>query len=192
MNVTRKCLGLILLMTLVFTGGAFAQKNFKVGGGSEIVVKGTSTVHDWKMVAKSFDVSATLKEDAKDLKEFDKVNFQLKVENLKSDSDGLNEKAYDALKTKEIKFRSTAFNNVTAANGKVTGNVAGILTIAGVSKNVSFNFEGNAASANKLNVKASYKADMKDFGVEPPKAMMGMIKSGKDVEILVNLNLVNE
>lgn len=183
---------LILAISLLSVSNIWAQKIYKAGKGSEVIVKGTSTVHDWKMTASAFDCSVSVTEGASEMKSIVKSNFVLKVQNLKSDNKGLNDKAYDALKTNEIKFHSTSFNNVTSDKGKLAGTVSGILTVAGVSKNVTFDFDGTAVDDNKLTIDSKYRVNMKDFGVEPPKAMMGMIKSGKDVDILIRMNLISE
>lgn len=192
MKINTKQVSAALLVSLLLFSGTWAQKNYRVAKDSEIKVKGTSTVHNWEMISRNFDCSASLAEDGGQLKSISRAVLNLNVETLRSESDGLNKKAYDALKTKEIKFASTGFNDITSANGRVTGTVAGNLTIAGVTKPVTFPFEGNMNGEDKITIKANYKVNMKDYGIEPPKAMMGMIKSGKDVEIQMYLNLINQ
>jgi hypothetical protein len=183
-----------LLYMLAFGGivsltAVYAQTQYKNANGSKIIVNGTSTLHDWDMIAETFECTLSIIENVKDFKKIDNVTFYLQVENLKSDKEGLNERAYKALKTNKIEFHSTSFENVQTSSETAGGTVYGLLTIAGTTSEVSFPFKGKVSSENKIECDATYKINMNDFGIDPPTYMLGVIKTGQDVDITMHLKL---
>lgn len=103
---------------------------------------------------------------------------------LKSTKDGLDKNMYKALKTDKfanIVFRAESIEKT--ANGV---RVAGALTIAGVSKDVTVDFAAQRMGSN-LKLAGELPLLMTDYGVVPPKAMMGMMRT--DPKVVVGLEL---
>jgi hypothetical protein len=180
---------IVLMASLDF---AHAQTQYKALNNSKITVNGTSTLHDWYMEANTFDCTVSIIENTKDFKNIDQVTFFLQVENLKSDKNGLNERAYKALKMNEIRFFSTSFENVQTSSEKAGGSVIGMLTIAGITKEVSFPFEARLLAENKIECDATYKINMNDYEINPPTFMLGTLKTDQEVDITMHLIFGNE
>jgi polyisoprenoid-binding protein YceI len=183
---------MLVIVLMASVNFANAQTQYKALNDSKITVTGTSTLHDWYMEADTFDCTVSIIENTKDFKKIDKVIFFLQVENLKSDRNGLNERAYKALKMNEIRFFSTSFENVQTSSEKASGSVTGMLTIAGITKEVSFPFEARLLSENKIECDAIYKINMNDYGIDPPTFMLGALKTGQEVDITMHLIFGNE
>ena len=92
----------------------------------------------------------------------------------------MDNKAYDALKAD--KSPNISFTAASLAVGKST--VAGKLTIAGVTKDVSFpvNVVKNGAS---YNITGTENLKLSDFGMERP-GFMG-VKTGDAIKVTVNI-----
>lgn len=113
---------------LLFSQYANAQKISQKT--TTIVVTGTSPMHDWEMNGSAATFSGTVSNNV-----INNVTFTMPVKNLKSKKGKMmDNKAYDALKSDKspnISFTATSINV-----GK--SDASGTLTIAGVSKNISF------------------------------------------------------
>jgi polyisoprenoid-binding protein YceI len=117
------------------------------------------------------------------LKGFDIV---IPAATLKSDKSDLNKNMHKALKVQEhaeIGFRLRALE---AAGGAYRG--LGTLTIAGVEKEVTLNLQIERKGA-ALAVTGTTDLLMTDYGITPPKAMLGMLKTNPKVQIRIDLLL---
>ncbi len=184
LHVFKSWLILLLPFNLLFS-----QIQFKNGPESKITVKGTSTLHDWSMESQKFDCNVYLSQASWEGAIVDRISFSLQVDNLKSDKAALDKNAYKALKTNEIQFHSTLLDTLQFSANQVKGNIVGDLTIAGTTRPVSFPFEGKIQNETTMESTAICKINMKDFGVKPPSFMLGAMKTGAEVEIIIHMQL---
>ncbi|UFK96961.1 YceI family protein [Kaistella faecalis] len=164
----------ILLFAFTFFGLVNAQNI--TGKSSKITVDGTSPMHDWVMTSSSSNFSGTVSGNA-----ITNVKFSMPVKNLKSAKGKMmDNKAYEALKAD--KAPNISFTATSLSVGK--GNLAGKLTIAGVTKDVSFpvNVVKNGAS---YNITGTENLKLSDFGMERP-GFMG-VKTGDAIKVTVNI-----
>jgi polyisoprenoid-binding protein YceI len=170
-----------MLITSTFPLLAKQQINWTKG---KIVVKGTSTIHDWEMEATTFKASATMTQDNEEKTIISNAVVTIITENLKSESSSMDDKAYEALKSekfKTISFRQTSDIKIQAF--QFTAQVKGNMTIAGQTKPVVLKISGQITENKELNITGTANLKMTSFGVKPPKAMMGAIKSGDEITI---------
>lgn len=156
---------------------------------SKIGVEGTSTIHDWEMTTSAINGSASFSKEGDQL-EITGTKITLKAVDLKSDNSGLDDKAHEALKAKKhpsITFSQTEMVTVKTTANAFKGTVRGNLTIAGETKAVSIPISGSVAQ-NNLKVSGKVSLKMTQFGMEPPRAMLGTIRAGD--EITVNFEVV--
>lgn len=164
----------MLLFAVTFFGFVNAQNI--TGKSTKIAVDGTSPMHDWTMTASSANFSGTVSGNA-----ITNVKFSMPAKNLKSTKGKMmDNKAYDALKAD--KSPNISFTATSLSVGK--GNLAGKLTIAGVTKDVSFpvNVVKNGAS---YNITGTENLKLSDFGMERP-GFMG-VKTGDAIKVTVNI-----
>jgi polyisoprenoid-binding protein YceI len=69
-------------------------------------------------------------------------------------------------------------------------NVTGNLNIAGYTREISLTLDGQKFGQDSLKFTGSFPIDMVTYEIEPPTAMFGQIKTGKDVTIDFELTLV--
>ena len=105
------------------------------------------------------------------------------AKSLASEKDGLDKNMHNALKAAEhpdITFKLLRFENKPAPG---TGlRAIGVLRVAGVDRQVAIDITSERKDA-ALIVKGTLALLMTDFGIAPPKAMMGMLKTDPKVTI---------
>lgn len=176
----------LLLMVIAPIYTVFGQDSKVVLAESKLVVDGTSNVHDWTIEAKAMSGKASVTLDAGDLKAIKSLDFSVEVEQLKSGKSGMDKNTFKALKStshKNITFKLVKVIKITTiSDNNYTIETQGDLTIAGVTKRINQSFTVKL-TGKKMVFTGKQKIDMTVYGVEPPKALMGTIKTGKDVTV---------
>lgn len=183
-----------LLAALAFMAisiSAFAViEPFKVAESSKMVIKGTSSVHDWESEVTEINGTGTFNVEQGKIVGANNVQITIPVKSIKSGKNGMDSKTYEALnadKTPSIQFQLNDIKSVEA--GKITA--TGVLTIAGTSKPVTVTGDYEM-QGNQIVIKGSQKLNMKNFNVSPPTAMFGAIKAGEEVTIDYELVFLNK
>lgn len=173
-----------IFLFLVMAGTAKSQ-NYKMQSSSDIVVEGTSNIHDWEMEATSKMGGAVLETDNGKITGIKILKVTVPAESLKSGKGGMDKNVYKALKTdknKNIEFSLDEVKNISA-NGdtyKVRG--LGTLKVAGISKSIPFEFTAKQSGIN-LKIEGEKTLNMTDYNVDPPTAMFGTIITGEEVTV---------
>lgn len=183
----RSKLGTILLMVLTIGFGAKAQTFQLASESSKLVVEGTSTLHDWEEQANKLKGSAQIVLDGNKLVEIKQLTFKVEVEGLKSEHSGMDSNTYKALESNkypEITYELTKINSTKPSDKGIALSTTGKLTIKGTTKVINMDV---IASEGSVNFSGETTFKMSDYGVEPPTALMGTIKTGDEVTIKFNV-----
>ncbi len=187
--------GLILFITSTFVLLSFnvlSQESFKlVPESSSMKISGTSTLHDWEMKVENFkcDISAEIANPSITI---DRANFTGISTSVVSHNSIMDNKAQDALKADkypEIKFRLMNQVKLPSKGNTFNGTATGELLIAGKSRTINLPFTGKLLADNSIEIIGSKQIDMTEFGIQPPTAMFGTLKTGNDVTISFTINL---
>lgn len=177
-----------LLFLLTFSTTLVHSQTFNLNNqASKLTVSGTSSLHDWDINAEQQKGQIVL-EAASELT-LKKLTLEVTSESLKSGKGGMDKNTYKALKTNQHKTINFELTNVRTI--KATGNnnykveVTGNLTVAGKTKKMDINFDLEVAS-NKVTLKGQKAFKMSEFGIDPPKALLGTITTGDEVTIKFN------
>jgi len=159
----------------------------------DLVVSGTSTLHDWDMKSVKANCTAAFTlNGAGHITELTALSFSTPAVALKSEHTSMDNNAYKALKTDKapaITYTMTSAAVTQGDAGLVTVKCAGKLTIAGTTKDAEIVAIVKPNADNTLAVSGSRTISMKDFNVQPPTFMLGTIKTGNDVTLKFNLIL---
>ncbi len=153
---------------------------------SKIEIKGTSTLHNWEMISTDMFCVVTAKNETTESPEIVKFDFSMKAKSLKSGKSMMDNIAYDALKASkfpEIKFLVESLQAAGKSGSELNETLNGKITIAGVTKSVQTKIKRMIGTDGKTVVKGSLPIKMTDFGVEPPTALMGTIKTGNAITV---------
>ena len=174
------------ILTLVFFISGAAQTHKVNSQKSSLTVEGTSSLHDWEIDCEKVGGEATLVVSDGVVKNISTLKFSVEVEKMESGKSLMNSKTYDALKKDTyptIQFELVKVVSITPAKAGVSSiSAEGKLTIAGKTKTVVLDVSADV-SEDVIAFSGEYKLDMTSFDVTPPTALMGTIKTGKDVVV---------
>lgn len=111
----------------------------------------------------------------------------IRAASLTSPKEGLDKNMHKALKVSEhqdITFRLLRLEPAAGANSL---KAVGLLKIAGIEKEVAFSLRAGV-NASTITVIGDVALAMTDYGITPPKAMLGMLKT--DPKITVTFEIV--
>lgn len=177
---------LTLLIVVCNFSTLVAQDSKVVLAESKLKVLGTSNLHDWEIDAKAMSGKATMAIEAGDLKSIKNLDFAVEVEQLKSGKSGMDNNTFKALNSKTYKtinYKLVSVTKITEISaGNFTVETQGDLTISGVTKRINQTFAVKIVGKKAI-VSGKTKIDMTTYSVKPPTALMGTIKTGKDVTV---------
>lgn len=194
----RSLTSLAMTAALLTIAGATQAQTVRlaVGSDSKLWIEGGSNLHGWSCKASSMD--AAIEVDEAFLKSatiapelLKKVTVKVPVRSLKCGHGGMDNNLYKALKaddTPEISYILATFNVVEGAKAdSFTVKAVGALTIAGTEKSVDMDV--NAARLPDGGVKADGELPllMTDFGVKPPTALLGTLRTDNKVTVKFSL-----
>lgn len=173
----------LIFISLLLISPVLAQPTHSLSGDSNIlIIKGTSSVHDWESTAEKIYGEAILILNEGKLEGIKILSFSVETKSIQSGKRIMDSKTKDALKEKEhslISFNLTEVVEITTDS--IT--VFGTLSLAGMNQKITLNAAYKIEEGGNLKVTGVKPIDMEEFGVNPPSAMLGALKTGKDVEV---------
>jgi polyisoprenoid-binding protein YceI len=160
---------------------------------ARVTIDGTSNIHAYTASSTAVRVAAVDVDTAAGTNALDRAlepnavrafEVVIPTTSLTSPKDGIDKNMHKALKASEhpdIRFR---LRSLDAAAGTAVGQ----LTIVGVEKDVTLNVQVKRQDA-ALAVTGTTTLMMTDYGITPPKAMLGMLKTNPKVTITFELVL---
>ena len=160
-----------------------------------VTIHGTSNLHDWDEDIQTVTGNATINWNEDKSFDLDAINIKMNVYSIKShEGSFMNNNTYKALKAdahpvitfilrsplKSIKANSIA-NNVS---------MSGSLTIAGVTNNITMQVKLVMDSQGKLTIEGSQIIKMTDYGVIPPTALFGAIRTRDNITLSFKGNFI--
>ena len=163
------------------------------GSAVDLLISGTSTLHDWTMKSAKAECTAIFDFNAGgQISGLNSLIFSTPVNALKSEHTAMDNNAYKALKTDKDPLISYTLTSVTVtpgAGGASTVTCNGKLTIAGATREAQIVTVCKPGAGNTMTVTGSEKISMKDFNIDPPTFMFGTIKTGNDITLSFTLTL---
>jgi predicted regulator of Ras-like GTPase activity (Roadblock/LC7/MglB family) len=194
LSITALKKGLFVAIVLLFSSQfSFAQIKYSAKDYVNIVISGTSTLHDWDMKSAKSDCEATfvINEDGLP-KSLTSLSFSTNVDALKSGHGAMDKNAYKALKTDKynnIVFKATSGVITAIDANNFTIVCKGKLTIAGTSVDTDLSAKGKLNADKSISVSGIKKISMKDYNVQPPTFGFGAIKTGNDISVKFDLTI---
>lgn len=179
---------LLLIAALVTGAGASGPVLPLDLNAAKVTLAGTSNVHDY--TASTADVRVTNVRFAAPGNDFwqalqqpgtlEAFDLAIGAATLKSSKDGLDKNMYKALKVKQHADITFSLRQVTGAPGAPIA--SGVLHIAGVEREVTLPLT-TTVKDDTLVVAGAIDLLMTDYGIAPPKALMGMVKAHPKVTV---------
>lgn len=180
-----------LFTVLLLLGAGLHAQSFKLNNEkSTLEIFGTSNIHDWTIEAENGQGTLVTHFNNGVLESIDQLEFIAPAEKLMSGKSGMDKNTYKALKTdtyKNITFKLKKVHSIEEAGERVYRvKTTGALSIAGVTKDIPLNFNLDYNNEKPV-LTGEHSLKMTSYGVDPPTAMFGSIKTGDMVKIQFNI-----
>ena len=176
-----------LFAAVALATAAFALDTWQGAKGSVIRIEGTSTLHEWKMEGPTINgkIDAPAIERWATGGEKPAVHVAIPVTSIRSEHSKMDKLMADALKAQANPEVQYVMTDATLAR---TGDpfvirTKGKLTIAGVTRDVDMDVTGTRGADDRYLLTGQAPIRMSDYGIKPPTAMMGTIRTGNDVKV---------
>jgi hypothetical protein len=179
---------LIFLFLPFAISASSAQVKYHTMDYVNLLVSGTSMLHDWDMKsAKGTCICIFSFNNKGEMTGLSSLKFTTPAESLKSGHTGMDNNAYKALNTGA--YPTISFMLVNAIVNKDSILCNGNLTIAGVTNVETFSASYRINKDKSITISGAKKLVMSDFKIEPPSFMMGTIKTGNEINFKFDLTL---
>lgn len=182
------------LATAMNAQAAAQSTKMSVRPESKVTLAGSSNVHDWACRSSSFNASIEL-DSAYQIRPLTsvanpitKVVVAIPVRSLKCGHGKMDDNMYKALKADEfpeIRYVLETYEinkELTTADSFVARTI-GELTVAGKSARVEIPIIAERKSAGAMQGEGTVKLLMTDFGIKPPVALLGTLRTKNEIEI---------
>ncbi|MDY2588159.1 YceI family protein [Winogradskyella aquimaris] len=175
-----------LLCTIVFVISAVVySQDYKLDNTTSFMkIEGTSSLHDWHIDVEKQAGSLVLEQS--ETINVKAISLTVESESLKSGKSRMDKNTYKALETddyKKITFKLIKTTEIKKlSDGIYEFNGVGELTIVGNTKEIAMSLKLEIKDGMVL-ISGKNEIKMTDFGVEPPTALLGTIKTGDAITI---------
>ena len=180
-------LTIVLFHIFVFISAQEKSETFKIKLPSKVLIQGTSTLHDWESIVEKTDAQLTT--NNLNNEQIETLNVTVEVLSIKSGKNLMDKLTYKALKADDYPNITFVFKKgeiIKEDAAHVDIKLIGDLMIAGVTKSVAVKTKINK-QGKPIVLKGTHMLKMTDFGIDPPKALLGTIKTGDEITIEFNL-----
>lgn len=184
--MTRSLLLTVVLATLTLgvAGWAVAQSYTFDRASSKIWIEGTSSVHDWQCNVAQFAGTVAAEPADAGLAALSGTSLTVPVQGIDCDNGTMNGKMRDALGSSPIRYAlKSATPAAPDADGWFQVRTTGDLTINGTTRTVQMNVRGKALDGGRIQFTGQHALKMTDYGISPPTAMLGALKTGDEVTV---------
>lgn len=172
-----------LLVAAAGLAGWAVMQQFTFAAGSRVTVEGTSTVHDWTCTATQISGSFNATAAEAGLTGMGGLTVTIPVAALDCNNGTMNGKLREALGTSAIRFTAPNVAAAAASGGRFAVDASGQLTIKGNARATRVQAQGQALGGGRYRFTGSVPVTMSQFGVTPPTAMMGTLRTGDRVTV---------
>jgi hypothetical protein len=197
--------GLTVMVLLLFNRAAlcieYTARYEPSPGESKVRIDGTSNIHDWSIKGTvidgyidvnetcQFNLSMKKLPDLKEVKSSLETHTEIPIKSLKSGHSGMDKNTYKALKREQYPNIIYDMENVSIKtppkppNLTAEFNTVGKLSIAGVTRTLTMPVTVKALEQQQFEIAGTTSVKMTDFGITPPTALFGLLRSGDQITI---------
>jgi polyisoprenoid-binding protein YceI len=198
MLTKRLVAGLLIAFTAT---AAAAQETARVAVAqdSKLWIDGTSNLHDWSCKADKIEANVDLDKaaaaqlDAAPPKALKRVEVKVAVKALKCGHGAMDNNLYKALNadaTPDVTYILATFDAAPGATSDTfTLKTVGSLNIAGKENQLSMDVVATRMPDGTVIAKGTVPIKMTDYGIKPPTALFGRLKTGDEVKVSFELSI---
>jgi polyisoprenoid-binding protein YceI len=189
----------VALVAMATTAAAQETARVPVAPESRLWIDGTSNLHGWTCKAEKLEAAVELdKASAAQValaapKALKRVEVKVPVKSLKCGHGGMDNNLYKALNadaTPEISYIMATFEVVPGeVKDSFTLKTQGTLTISGKENRIAMDVIANRLPDGTVKATGTVPVKMTDYGIKPPTAIFGRLKTGDEVKVSFELTV---
>ena len=197
MTATRLAIALIIVAATTATAQETAR--VVVAPESKLWIEGTSNLHGWSCKAEQLDAAVELdKAIASQLKTappkaLKRVEVKVPVKSLKCGHGAMDNNLYKALNadaSPDVTYILTTFDAVPdETNDTFSLKTVGTLRVAGKENTVAMDVVATRMADGTVKAVGTVPIKMTDYGIKPPTAIFGRLKTGDEVKVKFELTV---
>jgi len=183
-------LNYLLIAALIVLTSVDAPVNSKyaIAKGHTVTIHGTSNLHAWDERVGTVTGDGLVLWNGNSSFDLLAMNIRMEGRSIKSTEGSImNNNTYKALKADDHPFiifaLMTPLKAIPANAGKKAITAGVNLTIAGVTKRIDMSVAATAQGHGNIEFEGSKIIKMTDYGIKPPVAMFGTLKTGDEITI---------
>lgn len=153
----------------------------------KMTISGTSTLHDWEAPVNKVYAKGDVTLNNNELQSVNSMYVEAEIKSIKSaKGESMDDKIYDALdadKYYKITYNLSKVKSIEKSGSEWNVNTSGNLTISGVTQSIDMTVKAKVLPNGDVEFNGSKKIKMSNYKVDPPSAMLGMIKCGDEVTV---------
>ncbi|CAN5255773.1 hypothetical protein BH09BAC1_BH09BAC1_19400 [soil metagenome] len=181
----------LLLMSATFA----APENYILNKDYLVTIHGTSNMHDWDETVETVTGKGNVTANSDGTFDLNTLQINMSVLSIKSDERVMTNKTVKALKGDDhpqITFTlSTPLKSIKAIANGTKVMAKGNLNIAGVTRAVELPVTISMPSPGKMVFEGSQSIKMTDYGIDPPTALLGVLKTGNEITLHFKTNFIS-
>lgn len=183
---------LIIAVAVVFTCAAGpVNSKYTLAQGYSVTIHGTSNLHDWDETVGTVTGDGVITWNTDGSFDLGAMDIKMVVHSIKStEGNMMNNNTYKALKADnnpDITFvLASPLKSIQVNGHAVSARIN--LTIAGVMKAVDMSVTATGQKNGNVAFEGSKTIKMTDYGISPPVALFGTMKTGDDITIHFKTN----
>jgi len=189
MSTNMKKLKILFIMAIpLICAWTAAEDTYTLANGYTVTIHGTSNLHDWNETVGTVSGAGMVSSNSDGSFNLNSLSIVMEVHSIKStEGSAMNNNTYKALKADadpEITLKlSNPINSIQAKKGEAAVSAKATLTIAGVTKTIDILVKASMPEQGKLVFEGSQAIKMTDYGINPPTALFGTLKTGNEITI---------
>jgi polyisoprenoid-binding protein YceI len=191
--------GAALIALVASFAGAQETAKVPVSPESKLWIDGTSNLHEWSCKATTLeamvelDASAAARVSVAPPKALKRVEIKVPVKSLKCNHGGMDGNVYKALKadqSPEISYIMATFEATpNTGTDDFVLHATGTLTIAGKENKLDMDVKATRLPDGTVKATGVVPIKMTDYGIKPPTAIFGRLKTGDEVKVNFELSV---
>jgi len=187
---------IIVLSTLclipLISNSLIDKKSFTVMKDFNVTIHGTSNLHEWDEKVGIVSGNSSVKWNVDGSFDIETVSIKMDVRSIRSDKGSvMDNNTYKALKGEAHPQITFALNKTLKAMQFHSAKIIpakGKLTIAGVTKPIDMQVKVFMHNKGKMSFEGSQVIKMTDYGISPPTAIFGTLKTGNIIVLKYKIN----
>ncbi|HYI78884.1 MAG TPA: YceI family protein [Chryseolinea sp.] len=179
-----KRITILLILAVLFAHSEYSNAQVSNVSDYKVTIKGTSTMHDWESNVEELESHATYKLKGDELVSIGDASLKVTVTSIKSTKGKImDNKTYKAFDSENHPFIIFTLKSEKINPSKLTVDLIGTLEMAGTTLPVKLVANYKVLANGELEIIGTKKVKMSEYKMTAPKAMMGTIKVGDEVDI---------